>query len=497
MRITHDRDHGKKNVLLVVVDHWPGPFLGCAGRNDILSPSVDALSRCGVRFSNAYSTTPVCIPARRELMTGTRAKTHGERGFHEFLEMPGELPTMPQVFRDNGYQSYAVGKLHVYPQRARIGFDDVLLNEESRRVNYPYEMREDDYARFIAREGYSGLSDAHGMSNNDYIMRPWHLDEHLHQTSWTAQQMCETIIRRDPSRPAFWYCGFTAPHPPLVPPQIFLDKYNDVAIKMPEIGEWAKDFDKLPYCLKYYSSIFNIKTDKAIQDALKAFFALCTHIDFSLRSIIGTLREEKLLDNTIIAITCDHGDMLGTHGLWAKNIFYENSAKIPYIIIPAEGDARLKPDSVDDRLVELCDIMPTLLDLADLKIPETVEGTSLLNPERRDYVYGELWEDDRATRMIRTEKFKLIYYAVGNRFQLFDMVNDPNENIDLSGDPGYSAALSELTGILVSRLYGGDKAWLQNGKLVGLPDKQYVFKPTPENVGVLKNRELLIQRGIR
>ncbi|MDR1625868.1 MAG: sulfatase-like hydrolase/transferase [Spirochaetia bacterium] len=497
MRTTNDREHGKKNVLLVTVDHWPGSLLGCAGRGDILSPSIDALSRCGVRFSNAYSATPVCIPARRELMTGTCAKTHGDRGFNEFQEMPAGLPTLPQVFRDNGYQAYAVGKLHVYPQRARIGFDDVLLNEESRRVNYPHEMREDDYARFMAREGYSGLNDAHGMSNNDYITRPWHLPEHLHQTSWTARQMCETIIRRDPGRPAFWYCGFTAPHPPLVPPKTFLDKYGDAEIAMPETGEWAKNFEDLPYCLKYYSSIFNIKTEKPIRDALKAFFALCTHIDFSLRLVIGTLREEKALDNTIIAITCDHGDMLGTHGLWAKNVFYENSSKVPFIIIPAESDKRLKPGSVDERLVELRDMMPTLLDLADIPIPKTVEGMSLLDSRRRDYIYGELWEDDRATRMIRTEKFKLIYYAVGNRLQLFDMTHDPAENHDLSGDPAHAKTLAELTGILVSRLYGADRSWLRDGKLVGLEDKEFAFKPSQENVGILKNRELLIQRGIR
>jgi arylsulfatase A-like enzyme len=266
---------------------------------------------------------------------------------------------------------------------------------------------------------------------------------------------------------------------------------------MPETGEWAKNFENLPYCLKYYSGIFNIKTEKLIRDALKAFFALCTQVDFSLRSIIGTLREEKALDNTIIAITCDHGDMLGTHGLWAKNVFYENSSKIPFIVIPAEGDTRLKADSVDNRLVELRDMMPTLLDLADIQIPKTVEGMSLLDSRRRDYIYGELWEDDRATRMIRTEKFKLIYYAVGNRLQLFDMIHDPAENHDLAGDPACAKTLSELTEILVSRLYGADRSWLRDGKLAGLPDKEFVFKPSPENVGILKNRELLIQRGIR
>ena len=498
MKVTYDRDHGKKNILLITVDHWPGNLLGCAGRDDILTPSIDTLAKCGVRFSNAYSTTPVCIPARRELMTGTCAKAHGERGFSELKEMPSHLPTMPQVLRDNGYQAYGVGKIHVYPQRARIGFDDVLLCEESRRVNYPYEMREDDYTRFLSRQGYSGLNDAHGMSNNDYHIRPWHLPENLHQTSWTAREMCETIIRRDPSRPAFWYCGFTAPHPPLVPPQVFLDMYNDVNIHMPETSEWAKDFDKLPYCLKYYSSLYNIKTKKTINDALKAFFALCTHVDFSLRSIIGTLREEKILDNTIIAITCDHGDMLGTHGLWAKNIFYEGSAKIPFIIIPAEGDERLKPNTVDNRLVELRDMMPTLLDLAGVPIPQSVDGLSLVNPgNKRDYTYGELWEDDRATRMIRTEKYKLIYYALGNRLQLFDMEEDPCEMFDLAGEAAYAAKVEELSGILMSRLYGSDLNWIKGGKLTGFPDKQFVFKPSQENVGILKTRDLNIQRGIR
>jgi hypothetical protein len=99
--------------------------------------------------------------------------------------------------------------------------------------------------------------------------------------------------------------------------------------------------------------------------------------------------------------------------------------------------------------------------------------------------------------MIRTEKFKLIYYAVGNRLQLFDMENDLAEKYDLAGDPAHAKTLTDLTNILVSRFYGADLAWVKNGNLTGLPDKQFTFKPTQQNVGVLKNRELLIQRGIR
>ncbi len=497
MAASNDHARKRKNVLLVTVDHWPGYLLGSNGREDILTPTLDSLARCGVKFSNAYSSTPVCIPARRELMTGTCARTHGDRAFAEHLPMP-DLPTLPQIFRDYGYQAFGVGKLHVYPQRARIGFDDVVLNEESRRVNYPNEMREDDYTRYLARQGHAGMGDAHGMSNNDYIARPWHLPEEMHQTAWTAREMCEQIIRRDPSRPAFWYCGFTAPHPPLVPPQVFLDMYDDVDIPLPRFGEWAESFDEIPYCLKYYRSIFDLSSDKKIRDALRAFRALCTQIDFALRSVIGTLREERVLDDTIIAVTCDHGDMLGSHGLWAKNLFYEESTRVPFLIVPTSEDSTWKPGTIDDRLVELRDMMPTLLDMAGLPIPDPVEGIPLTDrTRRRDHIYGELWEDDRATRMIRSDRFKLIYYAVGNRIQLFDLEHDPLESRDLSSDPAHQGVLDELTGLLISHLYGGDEEWVEEGRLVGRPDKQFEFKPVQEHVGVLRNRDLLIQRGIR
>lgn len=98
------------NVLLICVDHWPANLLGAAGHAHILTPTLDQLSANGVRYSCAYSTTPICIPARRALMTGTTARTHGDRVFREWEPMPGDLPTMPAVFRAAGYQAQAVGK---------------------------------------------------------------------------------------------------------------------------------------------------------------------------------------------------------------------------------------------------------------------------------------------------------------------------------------------------------------------------------------------------
>ena len=125
--MANDRPH----VLLISTDHWSASLLGEANHSAILTPTLDSLARSGTRFSNAYSECPVCIPARRTLMTGTSPRTHGDRVFKTTAPMP-DLPTVAQTFRDAGYQAYAVGKLHVYPQRDRIGFDDVLLDEEGR-----------------------------------------------------------------------------------------------------------------------------------------------------------------------------------------------------------------------------------------------------------------------------------------------------------------------------------------------------------------------------
>ena len=200
------------NVLLVLVDQWPARLLGASGHPVIQTPTIDAIARNGVRFTRAYSECPICIPARRTLMTGTTTRTHGDRIFGTVNRMPA-VPTLAHCFRDAGYQTFAVGKLHVYPPRDRIGFDDVLLSEEGR----PHLGGLDDYEIFLADRGYPGQQYLHGMNNNNYMHRPWHLPEDCHVTNWTSMQMARTIKRRDPTRPAFWCVSYTPPHPPLVP----------------------------------------------------------------------------------------------------------------------------------------------------------------------------------------------------------------------------------------------------------------------------------------
>ena len=317
--------------------------------------------------------------------------------------------------------------------------------------------------------------------------------------------MCRAIRRRDPTRPGFWYLSYTHPHPPLVPLSFYWDLYRDIDPPLPDVGEWASDFESLPYRVKQQRSSWHVETEHAVRIALRGFYALCTQIDHQLRLVIGTLREEGLLDNTIILFTADHGDMLGQHGLWAKRLFYEGSSGVPMILVDRRRDdggslspplnpplARGEP-CVDDRPVGLQDVMPTLLDLAGVEVPDSCTGLSMAGDERRGYLYGECNEGKSATRMIHDGRHKLIYYAAGNRTQLFDLADDPGELHDLANSRDHAAVRERLTGHLIGELYGSDLAWVPPDAqspltaLSGMPEPEF----TPS-----ANRGLSIQRGI-
>lgn len=471
---------GRPNVLLITADHWPGSLLGIAG-SAIRTPTLDQLARNGVRFPRAYSECPVCIPARRTLMTGMTPRSHGDRVFAERLRMP-DVPTLAGTFRDAGYQAYGVGKLHVYPPRDRIGFDDVQLVEEGRLQFGAI----DDYELALGDRGYVGQQFLHGMSSNEYSYRPWHLPEELHITNWTTNQAARMIKRRDPTRPGFWYVSYIRPHPPLEPLQAYLDLYRDIEPDSPHVGEWAAGDQTVPAVVEENRYRWgHLRPSEAVA-ARRAFYALCTQIDHQLRIIIGTLRQEGLLDNTIILFTSDHGDLLGDHGCWAKRSFYEKSAQVPMILMGVAGDERVGHRRLDDRLVGLQDVMPTLLDLAGIPVPDSVDGISMVGDVRRETLYGEINEGQTALRMVHDGRFKLIYHAAGNHRQLFDLADDPHELRDLAPDPAHAADLERLTAVLIDNLYGGDEEWVRDGTLVGLPREAVIPRP---------NRGLSGQRG--
>ena len=303
--------------------------------------------------------------------------------------------------------------------------------------------------------------------------------------------MSRYIVRRDPTRPAFWYMSFNAPHPPMVPLEGYLDMYRDIEIDMPFFGDWAKNREEMPYALQLRRSPGGTQSEVEVRMARKAFYALSTHADHQIRTVIGTLQEEGLVDNTIVLFTSDHGDLLGNHGFWSKTVFYEDSAKVPMVLVPtAAQGSELGYDVRDDRLAAQCDVMPTLLELCGIPVPDTVEGLSLVGDKKREYLYGEFYEDVKASRMVRDARHKLVYYPTGNRFQLFDMLADPDELNDLADEPGNAEVRHRLTEALIPRLHGRDLEWLEDGRLVGTPLPDGPTDPGP-------NRDLSNQRGMR
>lgn len=168
------------NVLLICTDHLSDLMTKPGGHPVVMTPTLSQLARCGTRYSQAYSACPSCIPARRSLMTGMSARAHGDRVYTDRMPLP-DVPTMPQCFRDAGYQAGCVGKLHVSPQRARIGFDEVILEEQGRHHYHDVPDGDaDDWELYLAEQSYAGQEFAGGMSTNDFICRPWHLPEQTH-----------------------------------------------------------------------------------------------------------------------------------------------------------------------------------------------------------------------------------------------------------------------------------------------------------------------------
>lgn len=499
----------RKHVLFIQTDEWSGRFFGYAGHPVIMTPTIDQIAKNGIVYDNCYSTCPVCIPARRSLMTGTFPVTHGDRVYSATMRMP-EMTTMAQAFREAGYQTVAVGKLHVYPQRTRIGFDEVILQEEGR---YEFGVT-DDYQIWLGENGYTGLEFMHGLGNNTYYTRPWPLDEKAHPTSFVTREAVRQIKRRDPERPGFFYVSYQFPHPPLVPLQSYLDMYD--LSEMPESigGDWEDD----SFIMQEMQAWAKPYTKKEIAMAKRAYYAQCTYIDHQIRLLIGTLRENEMLDDTIIVFTSDHGDMLFDHGMCAKRCFYENSANVPLIFSGKPLEKR--SGTVDHRIACLEDVMPTLLSLCNIDIPETVEGMPLLSaaelePDaetnsgadsvsgsgsdsasgsglkfgaRRSVLFGEISDGPKATRMAYDGRYKLIYYPYGNVFQLFDELEDREERVNLAGKEEYTQIKERLEQVIVEKLHGDDDVlWIKDGRLVGVEAPEYKEKP---DYGLINQRGL-------
>jgi arylsulfatase len=475
----------RPNLILVCVDQMRADALGIAGNEHIDTPYLDQLARTGFRFTKAYSATPTCVPARVALLTGKSQEAHGRYGYREGIDFPAAYPvTLPSTLRGAGYQTYGVGKMHVFPERARCGFDEVLLHDgflhTSRRLTGGPSVSTDDYLDWLRAQTGDPRADYQdtGAGCNAMTARPWEREERLHPTRWVADQSFRFLQRRDPTRPFFLYMSFHRPHAPFDPPAWLWEKYRTQPAAARPMGSWVSRFDRFRRDHEVEAE-FGARKESVHHDVRAGYYGSIEFIDLQINRLMETLSDFGLLESTAIAFVSDHGEMLGDHDMYRKSVAYEGSAHIPFLLhLPDALRERLGDPREIDAIVELRDLMPTLLDLAGADVPDGVDGVSLLPALRgeagtRDHLHGEHVIGSlghHSMQWIRSSRWKYIWFSGDGHEQLFDVEADPHELTDLaaapSADPSAAQELARHRDLLVDALAGREEGFVRDGRLV-------------------------------
>ncbi len=466
----------KPNLMLIMVDEMRRDCMSAAGHPVVETPNLDGMCRQGIRFTHAYTAAPTCVPARASLLTGMAPCHHGHVGYLDGVNW--EYPhTLAGELTRAGYQTQCVGKMHVHPQRFRCGFENVILHDGylhySRHGYLPGQRSYDgidDYLPWLREKaGISADLIDSGLDCNSWVARPWPYDESVHPTTWCASQSIDFFRRRDPTRPFFLCTSFVRPHPPLDPPAYYYNLYQNAEIPAPFVGSWE---DPVPAGIPAVDASKAVLPPKALHRMQAAYYGQITHIDHQIGRILQVMGEYGLLNQTIFLFTSDHGNLMGDHNCLRKSLPYEGSAGVPLILYDPGDLLHLERGSVCDSLVELRDIMPTLLEIAGAPVPDTVDGRSILPLVRGEenfihgYLHGEHSYDVDSTQFIVTAHDKYIWYSQTGEEQYFDLDNDPHELCDLSHDPTCQERIEKLRKVLICNLMGREEGYTDGTSLI-------------------------------
>lgn len=462
----------RRNVLLICVDQWRGDCFSGAGHPVVMTPFLDDWMRRGTRFDRAYSASPICIPARAALFTGLSQERHGRVGYRDGVPWDYDV-TLAGTFGQAGYQTQAVGKMHVYPERSRLGFDDVTLHDgflHFVRDRHRDLAEVDDYVPWLQRRlGYAADYFDHGVDCNSVVARPWDKPEATHPTNWVVQRSIEFLRNRDAERPFFLYTSFHRPHPPYDPPAWAFEQYLYQDMPAPPVGDWtdlwaAHDDSMSPtaHVARYDS--------RTLQRARAGYYGHMSHIDQQISRLLHELAAHGVAGDTVVCLVSDHGEMLGDHHMYRKGFPYEGSTRIPFILTGPGVPAGVLDT---DHVVELRDVMPTLLDLAGAGVPDELDGRSvrpLLDGDRavpwREYLHGELTVLGQSVQYLTDGRDKYVWCSGTGAEQLFDLATDPAELHDLAREAGAEPRVALWRTRLVEALTGRPEGFVAGGRLV-------------------------------
>lgn len=453
-------DAKRPNVLFLVSDDLNN-MLGCYGDPLAKTPHLDRLAARGVRFDRAYCAFPLCGPSRNSLLTGLYPNSTGILANAQiFRQTIPSQQSLPQVFRNAGYFAARIGKLYHYNVPKSVGtngHDDPGSWEMELNPAGVDRLEEEDRIFSLTPGQFGGTLSWYASPKGD----SQHTDGLMAED---AEWVLERCAKRQ-DRPFFLAVGFFRPHTPYVAPRSYFDLYPEKEmpvvqgvkedqqdIPAPGLGSYKKEQDKL--------------TDDLRRQTLQAYLASISFMDAQVGRVVAALDRLGLADNTIIVFTSDHGYHMGEHGLWQKMSLFEESSRVPLLIVApgvsAKGAAAKSP-------ISHVDLFPTLAELCGVKVPSNVQGQSLVPILRDPTVSGRGWAITQVMRgggpnrasvttnvgsdgprffgySLRTPRWRFTEWDEGRKGrELYDHDADPRELTNLANKPEHAKTVEELS----------------------------------------------------
>ena len=465
----------RPNILWICTDQQRFDTVHALGNEHIRTPNLDRLVSEGVAFTRAYSQSPICTPSRAAFLTGCYPSTvHVNRNGNDYF--PDDFPLVTRMLADAGYDCGLSGKLHLSAAHGRV---EVRPNDGYRFFKWSHHPRPEefwpteqhDYQKWLRDIGVD-WSDIYPVDRGTTSVTDPYLpgvETCYHQTTWCINEALDFIGEE---RDGPWLMSINPfdPHPPFDPPAEYLDRMDIENMKLPifrpEEMKSQLDFANVDHQTKISVSPHEYDARRMVA----AYYAQIELLDDQIGRLLHALDEAGERENTIVVFTSDHGEMLGDHGLRLKGCrFYDGAVRVPLIISwPGHFLQGLRSNA----LVELIDVMPTLLDATGLSIPDHVQGESILptlagetDPDwHREFVRCEyhdaiLYSDASHANMIFDGQYKLVIYHGHGVGELYDHAEDSDEFINLWNDPVWQQIKWRLMAQLFDALMLATDPW--------------------------------------
>ena len=408
----------RPNLLLIMADQLGAQWLPAYGHPVVRAPQLDALAARSTVFESAYCPSPLCAPSRAGLLTGLPPSATGV--YDNAAEMRASLPTVTHRLRAQGYYTALVGKMHFVGPDQLHGFEERLTTDI-----YPAGL---DWTPDWRRPPTDRLDWYHTMES---VLRPGVCPASMQQdyddeVAFRAVRKLHDLAREGSERPFFLTVSFTNPHDPWEIRREHWARYDPAAIDVPAVPPLPRA-QADPHSLRLRDMCGTDEVELSadqVRTARHGYYAAISYLDDRVGEVLGALRSAGLEGDTVIAFTADHGEMLGERGLWYKMAFFEPAARVPlFLHVPGESPRRVaEPVS--------------LLDLGAMLQDGDVRGG--------DVAAEYLAEGARAPMvMLRRGPYKLIV-SPGDPDQVYDVVADPDETVNLAGGPDHAELRAEV-----------------------------------------------------